>query len=134
MPARQERIDFDGESWTILTRLTHGAIMDVEEATKPWFRVSNPTINGEGRIGGEVEFDIANWDSHSADDALLLAQTVEWSYGPVRREVLRGVPEEHRALVLQRLKEVIDASPLAQRPGLVVGPSADGSPNPSTSP
>ncbi len=113
--ARTETIEHDGESWTIRNRITHGAEVAVEEVTNQWLTIPDPKIGPNGTITGEAVFDFDKWDSYAADDALLLAQTAEWTYGPVNAENLKNVDGEHRAMVLEVLNRIVAASPLARR-------------------
>lgn len=98
--------------------LKHGTARRVEAVNRKYLHYSVPSVKvEEGQTLSEaaknvaVELDL-NADFTEANDILLLGQVEEWTFGPVNQEVLDGLPEKTRDLILQKCDELYTKSPL----------------------
>lgn len=106
----ERRVFQDGAWWEFQTVLTHGIQRRVQEVVRGAILAQAGPVPD---VGGDVTIDWTKVDFALANDTLVLAATVDWSYGPVTRETMDGVPEEQYGIVLGRLNELHRSRPLA---------------------
>ncbi len=89
--------------------LRHGTQRAVNALTRPLLKFPDKpptlTVKGEGELkvegGQSVDIDLAavNWDE--VNDAIIVGQVKEWSFGEVDQETLDGVTEQIRGRLVK---------------------------------
>ncbi len=102
-----ERITFnDGAWWEFHDYLTHKAALAVKILMRDALTV-----------GDKVELDMTRLNAQAMDDAMIVASTTNWSYGPVSVEVLGLMPEAQYVQVLGRMNRLYGELPLVESAG-----------------
>lgn len=133
---REVTIDMgDGDQAIMLTEMRHGTQRHIEEITRP--AMIYPTTKmkiGDGKVvkaevqSDEVEIDWQKADLVAIDDACMLGQILDWSFGektsmemgnepgsaPVSRENLDNLPESKYKILKAKVDEVFGQVPLAK--------------------
>lgn len=109
---KTEKIEFgDGGWWEIRTGLTVGMSVAVDEAMRPYRKMTSAggsadeILTGKSK-GPEYAIDMEHLDVEAVNRALVLAATKSWSYAPaVTPDVLRDeVPHKDYVQVVERLQ------------------------------
>lgn len=105
----------EGQSAVFYQELLHGTQRAVSNLTRPYLKSEGDKFpkltvkEGERDVQVEtakalyVELDKVDWEA--VNDAIILGQVKEWSFGEVTQEVLDGLPERFR----EALKSKSDA-------------------------
>ena len=101
------RVELSDGNWCeVKARMTHGMRLAVQQCLP-----ATSSIGSDGSMKGANQGDM-----DKANDALVLAAVVSWSYGSVSAEVLLEIPEEDYLGILRRLDELYSSGPLARVP------------------
>ena len=126
---KTERVDLgDGLFAVFFTETRHGTQRAVNALTRPFLKYPDgkpPTLSLQGEdqkltVEGSktVEVDLAAVDYDAVNDAIIVGQVKEWDFGPVNQATLDGIPEDVRAVLVQKVNELYGATgPLAKGGG-----------------
>jgi glycerophosphoryl diester phosphodiesterase len=124
----------DGDSAVMLTEMRHGTQRRIEEITRPALIYPETKIKvADGKVvkadvkSDEVGIDWSKADLTAVDDACILGQVINWTFGdktatelrlnpgpaPVTREVLDSLPESKYKTLKAKVDEVFANVPLA---------------------
>jgi len=115
------RIDLGDEDYALLlSEKTHGTQKRCNDISRPAliYPETKLTMGSDRDIiknqiqSGEVYIDWAKVNTEALNDALILGQVVEWSFGEVTEKVLDGIPETKYQTLMLKINEVF-GDPLA---------------------
>ena len=107
-----KKVELDeGETAIFYVELRHGTQKAVNALTRPFLKYpggNSPKLTiqeGEDRptveVPTKVEVDMKLIDFDAVNDAIIVGQVKEWSFGPVDQETLDGITERIRGRLVQ---------------------------------
>lgn len=97
----------------------HGTQRAVNTITRPFLDYGGPSPKlsidqeeGKPKIEGanEVQIDLTKIDFDALNDAIIVGQVKEWSFGPVDQDTLDGLPEAFRGVLVAKCNELYGAA------------------------
>jgi len=118
---KTERVDLGGELYAVLfTETRHGTQRAVNSLTRPFLKYPDGkapklTLQGEDQkptVEGAtaVEVDLGAIDYDAVNDAIIVGQVKEWSFGEVNQASLDSLPEGFRAALVAKCNELYGAA------------------------
>lgn len=101
-----------GRSWTYRNKLIHAGRVAVEDELKKYLRADDAKIDESGRVTGQATIDFEHFSPTAPIDALIIAQTVDWSFGPIDIPTLGGLDEEDYGAMAEKAGEILNTTPL----------------------